>query len=435
MKASIIIRTKNEERWIKHCLDAVYDQSFTDFEVILVDNESTDRTVEKAKQHPIKLVTISKYTPGFSLNEGVRAASGELLVFLSGHCIPCDRNWLKELVEAFTDEKIAGVYGRQLPMSFTSARDRRDLFITFGADERIQKKDSFFHNANSCIRKDLWDQFPFDEALTNIEDRVWAATIQRQGYLIKYTPESKVFHHHGIHHGGNEERAMKTVRVIENFERQFSSKVEGTIKKEDLNIVGFVPFKSSDSNPNAWEKLILSVKNALEVGSLSKVFILSDDAESKEKALQEFQNEKRVQFFERPQSLSKDFIDLSAVYRGCLELLEEQKNHIDLIVSLEPSGFYREPNFIENLIDELLEKGYDSAFPVTAEYHAAWIEGEEERIDQGDIPKSNKKPIYISRKDFVLIVYPEVLRKGNLYGAHSFRKLINTDYLYEHRKA
>ena len=51
---SLIIRTKNEERWIHSCLDAVFSQCYKNFEVILVDNESTDKTVEKAHQFPIK---------------------------------------------------------------------------------------------------------------------------------------------------------------------------------------------------------------------------------------------------------------------------------------------------------------------------------------------------------------------------------------------
>ncbi len=50
---SLIIRTKNEERWISSCLSAVYSQSYENFEVILVDNESTDKTIEKAHQFPV----------------------------------------------------------------------------------------------------------------------------------------------------------------------------------------------------------------------------------------------------------------------------------------------------------------------------------------------------------------------------------------------
>ena len=49
-KASIIIRTKNEEKWISICLNAIFKQDYKNFEVIIVDNCSTDKTVEKAKE-------------------------------------------------------------------------------------------------------------------------------------------------------------------------------------------------------------------------------------------------------------------------------------------------------------------------------------------------------------------------------------------------
>ena len=60
-------------------------------------------------------------------------------------------------------DKIAGVYGRQLPVSFTGDIDKRDLMLVFGKDYRIQKKDYFFHNANSMIKK----KFGIDLTLMN----------------------------------------------------------------------------------------------------------------------------------------------------------------------------------------------------------------------------------------------------------------------------
>ena len=62
---SIIVRTKNEERWIGHCLEMIYKQDYSDFEVILVDNNSTDHTVEIAKRYPLaSIVMIDKFLPG-----------------------------------------------------------------------------------------------------------------------------------------------------------------------------------------------------------------------------------------------------------------------------------------------------------------------------------------------------------------------------------
>ena len=59
-KVSIIIRTKNEERWITACLDAVFSQNYKDFEVIIVDNKSNDRTLDKIKSFNIQKI-VSEY--------------------------------------------------------------------------------------------------------------------------------------------------------------------------------------------------------------------------------------------------------------------------------------------------------------------------------------------------------------------------------------
>ena len=118
---SIIIRTKNEERWIGHCLKSIFNQTIKDFEVILVDNQSTDGTVEKAKKYPIKLVSIDKYLPGKALNIGINNSCGDILVFISGHCIPEKNDWLEKIISDLAKEDVAGVYGRQVPISSSSA--------------------------------------------------------------------------------------------------------------------------------------------------------------------------------------------------------------------------------------------------------------------------------------------------------------------------
>jgi len=178
-KVSIIVRTKNEERWISRCLESIFKQNYKNFEIIIVDNQSTDKTLEKLKNFKIKKVLkIKNYLPGKALNLGIKNSSGEFVVCISSHCIVVDNYWLTNLVKAIEeDKKYAGVYGRQEPMSFSSPADKRDLLIVFGLDRKIQKKDSFFHNANSIIRKKIWKKYPFSDKATNIEDRLWAQKI------------------------------------------------------------------------------------------------------------------------------------------------------------------------------------------------------------------------------------------------------------------
>src|SRR3989339_1376828 len=115
---SIIIRTKNEERWIAQCLHAVFEQKYKNFEVIIVDNESDDLTIEKARQFNVeKIIACQEYFPGRALNIGIRKAKGTYVVCLSGHCIPTNNCWLENLLKNFSKADIAGVYGRQEPMS------------------------------------------------------------------------------------------------------------------------------------------------------------------------------------------------------------------------------------------------------------------------------------------------------------------------------
>ena len=58
---SIIIRTKNEENWISLCLDKIFKQNYKNFEVIIVDNNSTDKTVKRALEYKVKIVKLKKF--------------------------------------------------------------------------------------------------------------------------------------------------------------------------------------------------------------------------------------------------------------------------------------------------------------------------------------------------------------------------------------
>ena len=152
-KISIIIRTKNEERWIESCINSIYEQKKVKFEIIIVDNFSTDKTVLRAKKFPVKIIKIKKYLPGKALNLGIKKATGSIIVCLSAHCIPCDDMWLYHLTREINKKNLAGIYGRQVPLPYSSDNDKRDLLNTFGLDKKIQKKDSFFHNACSAFKK------------------------------------------------------------------------------------------------------------------------------------------------------------------------------------------------------------------------------------------------------------------------------------------
>ena len=221
---SIVIRAKNEEQWLNSCLFAVSHQDYSDYEIILVDNESTDQTVAIAKSYGCKILTISEKDFNFSraINIGVDAAQGELIAILSGHCVPVNEKWLSRLSMHFRTPEVVAVYGRQEPLPDTTSVDKRDLWITFGLDRKIQKKDYFFHNANSMIRRNVWEQIPFSEKIHGVEDQDWAKKVLKNDNRIIYEPTATVFHHHGIHHNRSEKRATRVVRMIELIQKDLT---------------------------------------------------------------------------------------------------------------------------------------------------------------------------------------------------------------------
>jgi rhamnosyltransferase len=428
IETSIVIRTKNEERWITKCLKAINNQLYKNYETIIVDNCSTDNTLQKLENFNIeKIISINKYKPGKSLNLGVKKAKGKFIVFVSSHCIPSDSNWLGNLInEIKSDNKIAGVYGRQIPMKFSSAQTKRDLLITFGLDRKIQINDSFFHNANSVIRKDVWKKIKFDEKVNNIEDRIWASKVLKKKYKIVYQPNAKVYHHHGIHHDLNTERSESTIKVLEKYYKTFSNEL-GKINPKDIDILTIVPFIGENIKINGQSLLKSTITYIKDSKYLSKIIVLTDN-----KNITNFCKRNGVaDVVIRKKEHSKLTYDLSKIYSIYLPKIEKMGYPIDLIVSIQPNFLSRPKNLISDMIEVCLDKGFDTVIPVSSEYGVAWQDSKNNkysRVDEGDYPRGNKNPLLISVKGLGFVTHPEILRKGVLIGKKCGLYKINKIY-------
>lgn len=411
MKVSIIIRAKNEERRISACLQAVFRQPYKDFEVILVDNMSTDMTVAKAKKFNVKILTIEDYLPGKALNLGIKASQGEFLLSLSAHCIPKDSNWLSNLLRNFDDEDVAGVYGRQEPMVQTSDLDKRDLWTIFGMDKRVQIKDSFFHNANSMIRRSVWEEVPFDANVTNIEDRIWAKQVINKGYKIIYEPEASVYHYHGIHQSADSKRCRNIVSIMESMV-PISKKEEHLIK--DLNITALIPVKGEIQYLCGKPLVEYTLERAKQSRFVDKIIVSTDNPKIA-KIAKKFGAE--VPFI-RPPELSLPEVGIEKVLQYSLKQLEKKGYFADLIVHLGVHAPFRSRYLIDMLIELLFHNGFDSVLTGYPTYKSCWRQTKDgfQRIDEGFIARKVKKPIHIGYPALACVTYPEYIRNGRLLG-------------------
>ncbi|KAF0135202.1 MAG: family 2 glycosyl transferase [Candidatus Saganbacteria bacterium] len=198
VKASIIIRTFNEGRHLAKLLKMLQDQNYKNWEAIIVDSGSADDTLEIARRFQTRIITIppEDFSFGRSLNLGCRNATGDYLIFISGHAYPKDKMWLTNMLQPFEDEKIAMVYGRQEGNHLTKLSEDRDLCSNFGDKSKILVEESFGNNANAAIRKSLWERIPFDESLPGLEDIDWAHKVQKKGHYIYYKADAEVIHIH-----------------------------------------------------------------------------------------------------------------------------------------------------------------------------------------------------------------------------------------------
>jgi rhamnosyltransferase len=198
MKASIIIRTYNEAKHLPDVLNAIQKQEGVDAEIILVDSGSTDGTLHIAERSGCRIIHIDKeiFSFGRSLNMGCAAAAGDILVFVSGHCIPADNQWLKNLTAPIEEGIVEWTYGRQVGIAQSRFSEQQIFHKYYPAVSNIPQDSFFCNNANGALLKKVWEQYPFDEELTGLEDMHLAKQIVQAGMKLGYVSEANVFHIH-----------------------------------------------------------------------------------------------------------------------------------------------------------------------------------------------------------------------------------------------
>jgi rhamnosyltransferase len=198
MNCSLVIRAYNESTHLGRLLEGITHQTVKDVEVILVDSGSTDSTVAIAESYGARSVHIrpEEFTFGRSLNLGVRAATRELVVSASAHIYPVYPDWLESLLRPVEDDKVALAYGKQRGPE-TAKFSEQQIFHQWYPDlSQPRQETAFCNNANAAIRKSLWEQNPYAESLTGLEDLAWAKWAKEQGHAIAYAAEAEVIHVH-----------------------------------------------------------------------------------------------------------------------------------------------------------------------------------------------------------------------------------------------
>jgi len=202
---SVVVPVLNRERDIGRCLESLLALDYPSFEIVVVDNGSTDGTQEVISRYPVRMVIEQKRGAYIARNTGLRMAAGEIIAFTDSDCI-VEEDWLKTLVRNYIDQRVGGVGGHLLPFKASTAVEQ---FLGFGtlAIFHSSRKGTVrpdphrflsgaLGSANMSYRLDVLKEVRgFDPDLAFFGgdyDLCWR--VQRAGYKVIYDPEAIVYH-------------------------------------------------------------------------------------------------------------------------------------------------------------------------------------------------------------------------------------------------
>jgi len=181
-KLSVVIPFYNVERYIERCIQGVLSQSLAadDFEIIMVDNNSTDQSIEAVSKYPqIRLLHESKQGSYAARNCGILASHGEVVVFTDPDCVP-RHDWLEKVVqhlespgvEILIGSRHIAVRDRYLSMLF-DYENTKDAFVFASEQPEIY----YGHTNNMAIRRSLFESHGFFNEVYRGADTIFVRSV------------------------------------------------------------------------------------------------------------------------------------------------------------------------------------------------------------------------------------------------------------------
>ena len=106
MKLSFILPTYNNEKTLQECLESIFMQKFEDFEVLIIDGGSSDRTLEIAKKYNARIIKNPDKNEEVGRMLGIKKAKGEIIAFIDADNILVGNGWIERMLFPFKDKEI-----------------------------------------------------------------------------------------------------------------------------------------------------------------------------------------------------------------------------------------------------------------------------------------------------------------------------------------
>jgi glycosyltransferase involved in cell wall biosynthesis len=198
---SIVIPTFNSAKVLGNCLESLTNQTVgrERYEVIVVDDGSTDETKDIAAKYSGKYIYQQNRGPAAARNNGVKHAEGEVILFTDADCEP-QPTWIEEMIKPMNDPQVVGVKGiyktrqkeiiaRLVQIEYEHKYERMKRF----------KYIDFIDTYSAGYRKDIFMKYGgFDERYpkASVEDQEFSFRLSRNENKMVFNPEAVVYHRH-----------------------------------------------------------------------------------------------------------------------------------------------------------------------------------------------------------------------------------------------
>lgn len=197
---SVIIPVYNAEKTLKQCLASVLNQNYKNYEIIVVDNASTDggkdiiREFQK-KSKKIKYIFEEKEGRGAARNAGVKKAKGKIIVMTDSDCI-VPKNWIKELTKPiiYENEYVVMGFEKDLIKNFWTKNIQKANWKFFKRNLH-GKYISHIDTKNFAIKSPIIKKLMFDSSLEAFEDFHFYLRLKKIA-RIRFNPSILVGHNH-----------------------------------------------------------------------------------------------------------------------------------------------------------------------------------------------------------------------------------------------
>jgi len=212
-KISVIVVTYNSEKYIKKCLDSILESNYPNYEILVIDNASSDNTLSELKKFQNKLKLIkNKKNLGFTKanNIGIKNSKGKIIVLINPDAY-VTKNAILELVLPFLEDKKIMITGSKIYYPETKKiqsaggiiqKNGLTNHLGYGEEDNYQfnypRSVEYVTGAAMAVRKKLFEITGlFDSAYSPAyyEETDKCLRARKLGYKVVYVPESVVYHH------------------------------------------------------------------------------------------------------------------------------------------------------------------------------------------------------------------------------------------------